>query len=233
MLKVIIAAATITLMAGCATGPKESPYAWQEKISPCVAIDHAMSDIDWHKIHGRISSYTGPTVDDAQSTIAKNTAACRTRPDSEWPQQWQKTAREETARLLAAKYAAEAKAEAELKRKNDAAAKLAEQRAAAIEKIEGPRRKAREEKAQKDFEKKWTDDLIADWNKQRAKGLLYIGIDSSRVDKSCWGRPESINRTVNPWGVSEQWVYRGGYLYFTNNKLTSIQTLGRHICVVN
>ncbi|MBN9410858.1 MAG: zinc ribbon domain-containing protein [Burkholderiales bacterium] len=39
-----------------------------------------------------------------------------------------------------------------------------------------------------------------------------------------WGRPESINRTTTSSTVREQWVYNlRSYLYFTNDKLTSIQ----------
>ncbi len=39
-----------------------------------------------------------------------------------------------------------------------------------------------------------------------------------------WGRPESVNRSTYSSGTKEQWVYGGGnYLYFTNDKLDSIQ----------
>ena len=37
------------------------------------------------------------------------------------------------------------------------------------------------------------------------------------------GRPKDINRTVESWGVHEQWVYDGIYLYFENGKVTSYQ----------
>ena len=44
------------------------------------------------------------------------------------------------------------------------------------------------------------------------------------IEKTSWGKPESINRTTNQYGVHEQWVYGGrNYLYFDNGKLTSIQ----------
>ena len=40
-----------------------------------------------------------------------------------------------------------------------------------------------------------------------------------------WGRPESINRTETANVKHEQWVYGGGkYLYFNDDKLTSVQT---------
>ena len=38
-----------------------------------------------------------------------------------------------------------------------------------------------------------------------------------------WGKPLKINRTTSASGVHEQWVYIGGYLYFDNGILTSIQ----------
>jgi hypothetical protein len=38
-----------------------------------------------------------------------------------------------------------------------------------------------------------------------------------------WGKPQKVNKTINGYGTSEQWVYDGGYLYFDNGKLTTIQ----------
>lgn len=37
------------------------------------------------------------------------------------------------------------------------------------------------------------------------------------------GRPERINRSVGSYGVHEQWVYPGGYLYFQDDILSSFQ----------
>ncbi|TXD81073.1 hypothetical protein ESY86_20150 [Subsaximicrobium wynnwilliamsii] len=52
---------------------------------------------------------------------------------------------------------------------------------------------------------------------------VRIGMTKEMCEDS-WGKPESINRTTNAYGTSEQWVYDGGsYLYFDNVKLTSIQ----------
>lgn len=52
-----------------------------------------------------------------------------------------------------------------------------------------------------------------------------IGMDKSRIKYGTnWGSPEYINTTIDAKGSHEQWVYRGNrYLYFDNNKLTSIQ----------
>ena len=40
---------------------------------------------------------------------------------------------------------------------------------------------------------------------------------------SSWGKPRKVNRSTYTFGVHEQWVYDGGYLYFEDGKLTSIQ----------
>lgn len=51
-----------------------------------------------------------------------------------------------------------------------------------------------------------------------------IGMTKAQALKSCWGKPESVNRTTTAYSVSEQWVYGyGSYLYFTNGRLTAIQ----------
>jgi hypothetical protein len=52
---------------------------------------------------------------------------------------------------------------------------------------------------------------------------VRIGMSKQQVLESSWGRPEKINTTTNVYGTREQWVYGGGYLYFTGDTLTSIQ----------
>lgn len=43
-------------------------------------------------------------------------------------------------------------------------------------------------------------------------------------ERTNWGEPNSISRTITSGGVNEQWIYGGGnYLYFVNGKLTIIQ----------
>lgn len=51
-----------------------------------------------------------------------------------------------------------------------------------------------------------------------------IGMTTNQVlNKSNWGKPSDINTTIDSSGKSEQWVYGNGeYLYFKNDKLTSI-----------
>lgn len=57
------------------------------------------------------------------------------------------------------------------------------------------------------------------------KPNVRIGMSTSQVlHNSNWGKPDDINTTINTYGKFEQWIYGGGnYLYFTNDKLTSIQ----------
>jgi len=51
---------------------------------------------------------------------------------------------------------------------------------------------------------------------------VEIGMTAAQCRIS-WGSPNSVNRTITAYGVSEQWVYPGGYLYFENGILRRIQ----------
>jgi hypothetical protein len=60
---------------------------------------------------------------------------------------------------------------------------------------------------------------------------VAIGMSKNQVlNKTHWGRPESINVTTSQYGTREQWVYgNGNYLYFEGRdpaklKLTHVQT---------
>lgn len=59
----------------------------------------------------------------------------------------------------------------------------------------------------------------------KEKPGAYIGMTPQQViNDTNWGKPKSINRTTTAAGTSEQWVYGiGTYLYFDNDRLTSIQ----------
>lgn len=52
-----------------------------------------------------------------------------------------------------------------------------------------------------------------------------IGMTTNQIlHNSKWGKPYSINTTIDASGKYEQWIYGNGkYLYFKNGKLTSIQ----------
>jgi len=62
---------------------------------------------------------------------------------------------------------------------------------------------------------------------RRKKEGVSLGMSADDVLKSSWGKPRKINRTA--FSASgrehehEQWVYDGGYLYFENGVLTSVQ----------
>ncbi len=63
---------------------------------------------------------------------------------------------------------------------------------------------------------------------QRAKPMPEIGMHKSKIrDGTSWGYPDKVNTTIDANGSREQWVYRNSlgtrYLYFSNDKLTSIQ----------
>jgi hypothetical protein len=60
--------------------------------------------------------------------------------------------------------------------------------------------------------------------KQKKSEGVRLGMAPADVEASSWGKPQKINTTTNKWGESQQWVYgNGGYLYFENGVLTSIQ----------
>lgn len=60
--------------------------------------------------------------------------------------------------------------------------------------------------------------------RQRIKeGTVRIGMTAQMAVECGWGKPETINRTTTARGTTEQWVYDGAYLYFTNGVLTAVQ----------
>lgn len=52
---------------------------------------------------------------------------------------------------------------------------------------------------------------------------VRIGMSQQDALDSSWGHPRKVNRTTTANRVREQWVYDGGYLYFTDGVLTSVQ----------
>lgn len=54
------------------------------------------------------------------------------------------------------------------------------------------------------------------------EGYIWIGMTKKMAIISR-GYPKDINRTVGSWGIHEQWVYDGAYLYFENGYLKSWQ----------
>jgi hypothetical protein len=104
--------------------------------------------------------------------------------------------------------------------------KFASEKRAKFEAQAEERRKADERAA------KWEAERQAEQEVERKKQEAMakrpgarIGMTAKEViEKTNWGKPESINRTVTRYGVEEQWIYGlGTYLYFTNGRLTAIQ----------
>jgi len=51
-----------------------------------------------------------------------------------------------------------------------------------------------------------------------------IGMTTSEVENTGWGKPKKINKTTTKYGVSEQWVYsQSRYVYFEDGIVTVIQ----------
>lgn len=67
-------------------------------------------------------------------------------------------------------------------------------------------------------------EMTKKWCDQAMLPGVKLGMTAKTVrEETNWGIPKAINRSVGKWGVHEQWVYDGGYLYFENGKLTSYQ----------
>lgn len=64
--------------------------------------------------------------------------------------------------------------------------------------------------------------VVARAKQQRKEGVV-IGMSEADVLASMWGKPRKVNTTTRANSVRAQWVYSGGYLYFENGVLTSIQ----------
>lgn len=54
-------------------------------------------------------------------------------------------------------------------------------------------------------------------------GNLVLGMSAEEA-RAAWGAPSRVNKTVNAYTVSEQWVYGDTYVYFENGKLNSWQS---------
>ena len=49
-----------------------------------------------------------------------------------------------------------------------------------------------------------------------------IGMTAEEVEYGAWGKPDKINKDTYSWGTTEQWVYKKGYVYFQNGRVTSV-----------
>lgn len=55
------------------------------------------------------------------------------------------------------------------------------------------------------------------------KGTVFVGM-SKKAALESWGQPERKNVSISSTGRFEQWVYNQSYIYFLNDKITSIDT---------
>lgn len=78
---------------------------------------------------------------------------------------------------------------------------------------------ARADSVRRAAEKKQVQQSLAE---RRRRGV-WIGMSKEEVLQSSWGRPRKINTSTYSFGTREQWVYDGGYLYFKDGVLDSIQ----------
>lgn len=83
-------------------------------------------------------------------------------------------------------------------------------------------REAEERKAQKVQAAQQAKLDAAEKARKKREGVS-IGMTRQDVLDSSWGKPKRVNRTIAAYGVHEQWVYEGGYLYFKDGTLTTIQ----------
>lgn len=85
-----------------------------------------------------------------------------------------------------------------------------------------------EDQRRSQFEYKRREELIEKYGSYYADNILYkkvvIGMTKEMVMEAI-GYPDDINTTEGSWGTHEQWVYdkEDMYIYFENNKLTTIQ----------
>jgi hypothetical protein len=64
---------------------------------------------------------------------------------------------------------------------------------------------------------------LAEVAAEKRKEGVTPGMTQEEVLASSWGKPRKINRSTYTFGTREQWVYDGGYLYFRDGILDSIQ----------
>ena len=53
-------------------------------------------------------------------------------------------------------------------------------------------------------------------------GKIYVGMSKTAFEK-VFIAPKEVNTDTYSFGVHEQWIYDDGYIYFENDKLTTIQ----------
>lgn len=74
--------------------------------------------------------------------------------------------------------------------------------------------------------KEYRDLILKKFGSTKGKLILENKVRIGFTAEMCrysWGNPIEINKTTGSYGVHEQWVFDGSYLYFENGILTTIQ----------
>lgn len=126
--------------------------------------------------------------------------------------------REELQRQTAEQVAA-AEAEAEREARERARVETLAKRRRVRERTEGVRT-AHERRIAEYRRRGWSEEVI----RAVIAGRIFVGMTGAQV-RAAWGAPGGINRSVNSYGVHEQWVYGlGNYVYVEGGVVTSFQT---------
>lgn len=83
-----------------------------------------------------------------------------------------------------------------------------------------------EHEAQLKENKEHRDLILKKFGANKGKLILENKVRIGFTAEMCrysWGDPIDINKTTGSYGIHEQWVYDGSYLYFENGILTTIQ----------
>lgn len=96
-----------------------------------------------------------------------------------------------------------------------------------LDSIEAEKEKIEAEREKHNAE--WKKSIAADRAEAAARAKrpgVRIGMTADQViNRTRWGRPNTVNKTITTQGVREQWVYGDGmYLYFESGRVTTIQT---------
>lgn len=100
--------------------------------------------------------------------------------------------------------------------------KIKKQQEAETERLKNDRRLKKEDAEYAKRDKEYLNKYGKIVYEKLKKGYYWIGMTEEMALISL-GSPNDNNRSVGSWGVHEQWVYNGLYLYFENGKLKSYQ----------
>lgn len=80
----------------------------------------------------------------------------------------------------------------------------------------------RRAKIQEERDKEIEELLYKRWQEQKEQKKVKIGMTQDEVVEKL-GKPDRVNRTTTKYGINEQWVYGGNYIYFENGIVDTIR----------